>query len=1307
MSGGCFSPGIGPNCEPAEVGDGRQKDCLQKVIRDCQSQLNICMGKAKNMLFQTQTVSLLAPGAAGLNWELLDVPFLGQRLGAMAACYQSLECDFRACYCLDTLCVYCNGPGGPNPTDRPPPKDGGGGGGKDVDDNDPSEGPRLRALSFTTSTYERVIEQVYGTHVVTGNVFWTAAPRVVDRVKITIDPQTGVRRSVVEKVWLLDYALGLCEGQIGGVSRIWIGDQLIYSQRAEDGQILDIGTFGIDPSRPYNTDLGSFRIFDGGEGQSPPAIMGSGPGYRGLAYLLFEDFDVTTQNGAIPQMRVEVVRNLGTSAPTVDSELTENVPPQTLFVNPSLNRVIVAQIPVSNRPQLQYVSYDSLRVERTVAPTTDETYRLDSMLVVSDQFILIQDNNANTHLLQTIPAAELASSDSVPVYHPRSHVSVVRTAPTTSGFVGFLLTAGGLEVYRLDNSIVGIGSFPDVKGTAAIRHRRFSDTDTVPRIRDYLSVFDIGSNGITVKRFLLSDTDGNMFFDLAQTPVTITIPASAYGGSGNSIDAVWHSVSADMFYFIVGTTMFAWSSAVEWESQIVPLPFYNNNAVAFDYPVLKYGWIGTDNQAYNIDLTNGVVTPARHSVSGITGVQFFDAAEGSVTYMDEGAHKLYINHFASTPQGLDTMVAAILTSAGIPSDAYDVSDLGTLFTRGYKVNINAFATAVLNQIAALYSLHFFEQGGKIVGQRRAFGLITDIGPEDHSLEDDLEFTYADDFSHLLNMSISYSNPTKDYEESTQHLRKTQFLRGTEFLDNIVNSNYSWPVSMLDAEARAVCERILFEDDYEPREGVFRLGQKYTYLSPGDLIRMDIADDVNLILEILSITETADKFREVSVREIRPEVFTEVASIPGVIDPSGLYPIRPIPRPVAQQAIVFPVPSPFYQSLTDVAGFSAVLMVGSATLNAPSTVYYVNPTGRVLERGSLSEPVMVGTLVRPPRAISSRFSTDRESDMIIKFASPNIVGKLVAASHDDLFADQGRNVLFVGREIIQFMDFSVGPDNVTVTFRNLLRGLRATDDTCDEHFIGEVCAFYETTSVAEMRIFLDTEPDSQVDIGIVANGSSPDPSTFTPSPLKAWNRRAPAPTIVSREFYGPTSKQVGFRVAHRSYNQVELTDNGRMALNGNNTGGMLICILTAPFDPQRFDQSIRQLYDPANLGFGGSVLPDSTYIKRILRASLEYTAPTSWSVGYNTIDQDADGIDAHGGPLYVAAFSFDPIMRREQVIRGPDRLIRPDGYELTGRVNGFYSLPGETIEDPSLTYLFPVFPYLNMHPSLDTKNELLY
>lgn len=191
------------------------------------------------------------------------------------------------------------------------------------------EGPRLNDLNVQTSTYGAQIPVIHGTVATFGNIFWVENNKLKE-TKTTEEQggKGGGGQEVSTYSYSATFALGLCLGPVDGIGRIWCSGKLIadFRDSALSGimatNLLQVvlenllaGIGDMKGANPENTGPGAIRFYNGSAGQQPDSRMqatlgvANTPAYRGLAYLVFEDFQLedfgNTLMGA--QFKVEIV----------------------------------------------------------------------------------------------------------------------------------------------------------------------------------------------------------------------------------------------------------------------------------------------------------------------------------------------------------------------------------------------------------------------------------------------------------------------------------------------------------------------------------------------------------------------------------------------------------------------------------------------------------------------------------------------------------------------------------------------------------------------------------------------------------------------------------------------------------------------------------------------------------------------------------------------------------------------------------------------------------------------------------------
>ncbi len=167
------------------------------------------------------------------------------------------------------------------------------------------EGPRLADLDVMASTEGAPIPHVYGRARLSGQVIWATRLEEVVSTRTATASRAGGKGGIVSGAsaagatttttysYFANFAIGLCEGEIGHVGRIWA-----------DGKLLDMSGLNI-------------RVHRGDEDQLPDDLIvakegaANAPAYRGLAYVVFERLPLADFGNRIPQLSFEIIRPIG------------------------------------------------------------------------------------------------------------------------------------------------------------------------------------------------------------------------------------------------------------------------------------------------------------------------------------------------------------------------------------------------------------------------------------------------------------------------------------------------------------------------------------------------------------------------------------------------------------------------------------------------------------------------------------------------------------------------------------------------------------------------------------------------------------------------------------------------------------------------------------------------------------------------------------------------------------------------------------------------------------------------------------
>lgn len=152
------------------------------------------------------------------------------------------------------------------------------------------EGPRLKELAATTSSYGAALPRHFGRMRVAGSIIWAT-----DLVEHSETQGGGKGGSVRTYSYTASFAVALASRPIHGIGRIWA-----------DGNLLR-GTAGDLKAE------GTLRIHTGQHDQQPDPLIAAAegasrcPAWRGLAYVVFEDLDLGDFFNRIPALTFEVI----------------------------------------------------------------------------------------------------------------------------------------------------------------------------------------------------------------------------------------------------------------------------------------------------------------------------------------------------------------------------------------------------------------------------------------------------------------------------------------------------------------------------------------------------------------------------------------------------------------------------------------------------------------------------------------------------------------------------------------------------------------------------------------------------------------------------------------------------------------------------------------------------------------------------------------------------------------------------------------------------------------------------------------
>jgi len=671
------------------------------------------------------------------------------------------------------------------------------------------EGPRLSDLSVQTSTYGAAIPRVYGTVPISGNVFWMENNALKEVVKKKKSGGKGGGSSTTTETYTYyaTFAVGLCEGPIIGVQRIWAGNDLIYN--AGSSVITDLSgdiVTDIETIMASNAASSAFTIYTGSEDQQPnsrmQAEMGAAncPAYRGLAYIVFKDFALAkygnSMNGC--PIKVEVVK---------DATFTTLTQHGTNISSPD---------GYGNYKNMPYADESGCYLWRV-----DESWQYSSTPMVYQYLI------KNDGVSVLVRAAPVGLNGVDPSGYGTGYLGNgqcdrnLLAVPYSTGDGGISIINSEFGVRHFDNPVFGSNSSRYCVHSGVLY---------------WVACVGLGGPNIQLNYCNLS----------SGAVQTLALPFSANGGLAFALGVVSdqlcvvYSNAADSItyavFFDVSTLVYTSSYNVLSLNAGI-----NTGSIEFDRGVM-YFCDGTAN-VYKLTEHDGapeiVGTFPDLTVPGAPQYSFriFDRAGVITTWLSfygtPGDCKFFTqNVIAPTAVPFSYIIEEECKRSGLllPSDV-EVSSL-TDTVQGMRIGTVGSIRSVVEVLRGIKPFDMIQSGYKIKGVARGGASVATIGIGDLGVDEQLKQTREMDSQLPVEIVASYLDMSRDYDANQQAWERIN----TESVNKL---KMDFPVSMTADQAAQAVEILgnmywLERTDFGP----FTLPPTHAALEPGDVITLD-------------------------------------------------------------------------------------------------------------------------------------------------------------------------------------------------------------------------------------------------------------------------------------------------------------------------------------------------------------------------------------------------------------------------------------------------------------------------------------
>jgi hypothetical protein len=888
-------------------------------------------------------------------------------------------------------------------------------------------GPRLSDLSVQSSAYGAFIGRTYGTNVIFGNLFWLENGQLKESAEAA-GGKGGGGAAVDIFTYTATFALGLCEGPITGVRRIWIGPKLVYDLGSP---LEDVLIASIDFSR-------FFKVYRGDEEQLPDPRMqmtlgfDNVPGYRGLAYIVFLDLPLKDYGNSlvVAQIKVEVVKDGGLNyifEPKGASNTQKKV--WDCVISGDYAYVICGYDP----GYLQIFNISD--TDNPVLEGQIETQIYGRYIGISGGYAYVGiDGNSRLQIFDVaVPSAPFLVNTVITGYG--------QNIVAVSGFYAYVGLADSVQFLVID-----------------IANPASTDALFKPRIIGSLSfgIFSLTVGDIKIKgayAYIITNLTNLLVVSVAipEAPALVASAAIDSGVGGPSACAI----NGDYLYLAgTGDTL----QIFDISTPDTPVSVYASAILAGSFGDGKdldvsgqYLYVGGSGKLKVFRLETAI-TPALIGDVGIYGggtngkvsvnaQGYYIAVTGSNYYDGYVNDKLQIFFFleptiASDLIPLSEIVEAeTLHSNLLQSADIDVTSL-TPLVRGYKIGAIGAIKAGIQPLQGPWPFDVVQHGYRIKFLLRGGASSVAAIPSDKldarsaSSQPGVVVTNSREMDSVLPVKVvvNHIDQAREYDLGEQYEERLN----TDAVNVIA---LDLPLVLTSDEAKQTAQMLLYLYWQERYDVAFNLPNEYSYLEPADIVTV-ITAAVTYQLRLVGIQYTSDGRLECKAKYHRSEIYTEKTAKAE----SGIFTGSAGPLPAGTTLIEL-LDIPLMADSYDSPGFP-VAMTGRASGWPGGVLYRSDDGGEVWDNIlAFKAPGSTSGFALDSLAAHSGTTLDKSGVLTVRLYQ----GELSSVSEAQLFA--GQNWFAYGKngrwEIIAAQNCVLNGDN-TYTLTDFLRGQMGTE-----------------------------------------------------------------------------------------------------------------------------------------------------------------------------------------------------------------------------------------------------------------------
>jgi len=682
------------------------------------------------------------------------------------------------------------------------------------------EGPRLDDLSLQTSTYGAPKTRAYGTVAVMGNVFWLENNAYTEHKKEEDQGGKGGGGGATYTTYTYSatFAVSLCEGQqIGGIRRLWIGDNLVYDVSSNNAESL-VGSLN-----------GGWALYLGTDDQSPDpriqADVGAAncPSWPGRSYIVFYDLDLT-EKYSNTLLRAQVKAEISVADPSaVSVQMISEFSSKNLF-------------PPHRGNPLNCGTLNELDCEYSITYNVNSGTPIVSGLEFGNAEYFV---NSGTTSSYTMPVIGSTRYTSYAIEQSDRNVAIVMTeTPDGSREQSlWIISGGGATTYLPVNRIFGYDSNNDNIKRVAIEGSVFwfipdSGAGTV------FNIVRLSGSTLTATATLNCDISSVGYSEsflfvvkaTAANPVTIykldkfslsLLDTFTYNDTAHNGPYIISVESDSLFYlWSMQGDLFRWENGVMVSRMDDVMP---TQAMMYDgvIPSVRY----------------------RFKVFSYTPLKVLSfSSTGRPYYPETSIGRVFLSssYLTGTSAKLRDIVTSECALCSLDASDLDLTELTNSDVRGYRVSGVKSPRGALETLQAAWPFDVFMKGYKVGFKSRGGASAATISEIDLGATADADKTSVllpvsreMETQIALNVTVKYLDSLRNYEISEQTSPERPGVSSVE------PRTVDLPIVLTADEAVQVADVLNSKEWTERiRFGPFSLPPTYAALQPADVVTIN-------------------------------------------------------------------------------------------------------------------------------------------------------------------------------------------------------------------------------------------------------------------------------------------------------------------------------------------------------------------------------------------------------------------------------------------------------------------------------------